>query len=147
MMAEFTGFALNWKGDALEAKIRDASRWGIDSVMADCVTTAKSLVPVKTSILQGSIQMRSAIDEGARISGYWGSFATIYARWVEEGTGPHVILPKTKKALFWPGAAHPVRMVFHPGTRPHPYLMPAAEMHYPSLGIRIRAKAEWGAEA
>lgn len=32
-------------------------------------------------------------------------------------TRPHVIEPRTKKALFWPGAAHPVRSVNHPGSR------------------------------
>lgn len=35
------------------------------------------------------------------------------------GTRPHVILPRFKKALFWDGAAHPVRSVFHPGTKPN----------------------------
>jgi phage virion morphogenesis protein len=31
-------------------------------------------------------------------------------------TSPSVIKPKTKKALFWPGAAHPVKSVRHPGS-------------------------------
>lgn len=137
-------FVLNWQGDQVLAKVRAATRWGMDSTMADCVTTAKSLVPVKTTILQGSIQMRPAVDSGGTITGYWGSFSTKYARWVEEGTGPHVILPRNKKALFWKGADHPVRMVNHPGTKPRPYLMPAAGMHYPSLALRIRAQMEWG---
>jgi bacteriophage HK97-gp10 putative tail-component len=39
-----------------------------------------------------------------------------YAGWLEDGTKPHVIRPKNKKALFWPGAAHPVKQVNHPGT-------------------------------
>jgi hypothetical protein len=134
-----------WKGDEIVRATRAAVKFGIDSVMADCVMTAKSLVPVKTTILQGSIQMRPAVDEGDKVTGYWGSFAVKYARWVEEGTGPHVIMPKTKKALFWPGADHPVRTVNHPGTKPHPFLIPAAEMHYPSLALRIRAQLEWGA--
>ncbi len=29
--------------------------------------------------------------------------------------GPRIIKPKNKKALFWPGAAHPVKSVKHPG--------------------------------
>lgn len=137
---------LNWKGDEIVKASQYAVRWGIDSTLSDCVTTAKSLVPVKTSILQGSIQMRPATDMGGRITGLWGSFAVKYALWVEEGTQPHVILPKTKKALFWPGADHPVRMVNHPGTQARPYLWPAADMHYPSLAMRIRAQMEWGAK-
>ncbi len=35
---------------------------------------------------------------------------------VERGSGPHVIEPKHAKALHWPGAAHPVARVHHPGT-------------------------------
>lgn len=45
-----------------------------------------------------------------------------YGRFLEEGTAPHVIRPKNKKALFWPGAAHPVKQVNHPGTKAYPIL-------------------------
>lgn len=38
------------------------------------------------------------------------------ALWVEEPTKPHIIRARVKKALFWEGAAHPVRGVQHPGT-------------------------------
>ncbi len=138
-MSEF-----NWRGEALTTEIKNACRFGIDSVMADCVVSAKGLVPIKTSVLQGSIQMRPAQDFGDRVMGYWGSFAVDYALHVEMGTKPHVILPRLKKALYWKGADHPVWMVYHPGTRGRPYLTPAAEMHYPSLGLRIRAQLEWG---
>jgi phage virion morphogenesis protein len=31
-------------------------------------------------------------------------------------TPAHVIKPKNKKALFWPGASHPVKSVNHPGS-------------------------------
>ncbi|WP_310601196.1 phage virion morphogenesis protein [Desulfobulbus sp.] len=31
-------------------------------------------------------------------------------------TSPHVIRPRTKKALAWPGARHPARSVNHPGS-------------------------------
>jgi len=37
--------------------------------------------------------------------------------WVEYGTPAHWILPRRKQALFWDGAIHPVRRVWHPGTR------------------------------
>lgn len=45
-----------------------------------------------------------------------------YGRFLEEGTPPHIIRPKNKKALFWHGASHPVRQVNHPGTKPYPIL-------------------------
>ncbi len=38
------------------------------------------------------------------------------AKILEDGTPPHVIEPKNKKALAWPGARHPVKKVNHPGT-------------------------------
>lgn len=48
-----------------------------------------------------------------------------YAAWVELGTDEHIIEPTKKKALFWPGAAHPVKRVRHPGTRAQPFMKPA----------------------
>lgn len=39
----------------------------------------------------------------------------------------HIIRPRTKKALYWPGASHPVRSVYHPGS-----VIPAR----PFLGLR-----------
>ena len=50
-----------------------------------------------------------------------------YARYVEEGTPPHRIQARRKKALHWKGARHPVFAVNHPGTRARPYLRPALE--------------------
>ena len=50
-----------------------------------------------------------------------------YGQYLEEGTPPHIIKPKKKKALFWNGALHPVKMVNHPGTEAHAAIGPAAE--------------------
>ena len=38
-----------------------------------------------------------------------------YAIYQDQGTRPYLIYPKNKKALFWPGAEHPVKFVAHPG--------------------------------
>lgn len=38
------------------------------------------------------------------------------ARILEDGTRAHVIEPRDKQALHWPGARHPVARVNHPGT-------------------------------
>lgn len=46
----------------------------------------------------------------------------VSARWVHDGTRPHTIEPRTQRALFWPGAAHPVRRVRHPGYKGNPFL-------------------------
>lgn len=42
--------------------------------------------------------------------------------WIVDGTKPHTIRPRTKKALFWQGASHPVAKVEHPGTPPFDFL-------------------------
>ena len=34
----------------------------------------------------------------------------------DTGTKAHAITPRKKRALYWPGAGHPVRRVWHPGT-------------------------------
>ncbi len=145
-MGEIQVTRLEWYGDRVTAAVVRATRFGMDSVMASCVSTAKSMVPRKTSVLQGSIQMRPTMISGVDLVGYWGSFGVKYALWVEQGTRPHVILPKTRQALYWPGADHPVRMVYHPGTKSRPYLIPAAQQHYPSLALRIKAELEWGGQ-
>lgn len=44
-----------------------------------------------------------------------------YAPYVELGTRAHTIRPRNRKALWWPEAEHPVRSVWHPGTRPNPF--------------------------
>lgn len=41
---------------------------------------------------------------------------------LERGSGPHVIRPKGKQALYWPGARHPVAKVNHPGTPAYHFL-------------------------
>ena len=48
-----------------------------------------------------------------------------YARGVEEGTRPHTLRAKNKKALYWKGAKHPVKSVRHPGSKAKPFLIPA----------------------
>lgn len=46
----------------------------------------------------------------------------VYAAFCQLGTKPHEIRPKNKKALFWKGLQHPVKLVRHPGTPPRPFL-------------------------
>ena len=40
-----------------------------------------------------------------------------YAQWVNDGTRPYTITPTSKKALYWEGADHPVKVVHHPGIK------------------------------
>lgn len=43
------------------------------------------------------------------------------------GKGRYVITPKRKRALHWPGAAHPVKRVSHPGVPARKFSERAAE--------------------
>jgi hypothetical protein len=49
------------------------------------------------------------------------SFAPEFV-WVIEGTKAHEILPVNAEALYWPGALHPVKRVWHPGTIANDYM-------------------------
>lgn len=50
-----------------------------------------------------------------------------YGEVLEEGSKPHIIKPRTKKALYWKGASHPVKAVNHPGTKGTPIIGPTIE--------------------
>lgn len=84
------------------------------------------------------------MGEAARVFG--GSRVSVgsslnYASWVVSGTRPHQILPRTAQALFWPGAAHPVRAVQHPGTKPNPFMQTALEAAAPQAEAILVAAA------
>ena len=78
--------------------------------------TIPPIVPYKTGQL--SMTFFSTVSN---LTATWGP-TVHYAADVEFGTGPHVILPVNKKALYWRGASHPVKKVNHPGTAPNPYM-------------------------
>lgn len=61
-----------------------------------------------------------------------------YGKYLEKGTPAHIIRPKVKKALFWNGAEHPVKLVHHPGTGAHPAILPAAEWGKDKLKTAIK---------
>ncbi|MFI5687899.1 hypothetical protein [Streptomyces sp. NPDC051636] len=86
----------------------------------DILTDARNLVPKRSGRLAESLRAEVQ-GKVLRV----GSLDCNYAVDVEMGTGPHVILPRNKKALSWPDADHPVARVNHPGTKPSPYLRPA----------------------
>lgn len=89
----------------------------------DIAEDAKRYCPKRTGALEDSIEHH--VEGGDLIVSATGSDEETYAAYVELGTMPHVIRPKTKQALYWEGAAHPVKVVHHPGTKPQPFLRPA----------------------
>lgn len=102
--------------DLARGSIHAGMTWLVEAIEAK----AKKEVPVKTSNLLRSITSNVSAD------GKKGEIRAIapYAKYVHEGTGlfgpfKTLIRPTTKKALFWPGAAHPVKSV--KGMKPRPF--------------------------
>lgn len=74
-----------------------------------------------------------------------------YSKFVEQGTRPHVILPRNAKALRFVinGQVIFAKKVNHPGSRPYPFmgpaLMKAERVLYRELHIGVdKAKRLWG---
>jgi Bacteriophage HK97-gp10, putative tail-component len=86
-------------------------------------TVAVRGCPVKTGRLRSSIRWRMGKD-GRGLFGLVGTDVE-YAGLIHSGTRPHIIVPKSKMALYWKGAQHPVRVVHHPGTKARPFLLNA----------------------
>lgn len=129
---------LNWNGEEVVKKVIFNARIAMDRVMSKCVIEAKGTVPKVTTALQGSIRMQPTKESGGQLVGRWGSYNIKYAIYIETGTDPYIIRPKNAKALFWDGAAHPVKVVHHPGIKAQPFLRPAADKFYPTLPAAIR---------
>ncbi|MFH9826727.1 HK97 gp10 family phage protein [Streptomyces bobili] len=104
----------------------DDVKRAVERTRIDVQNEARRRAPVDTGRLRSSIVSRA--EGSGRSVGYVIGSNVNYAAAVEYGTAPHVIKPVNKKALFWPGAAHPVAQVNHPGTRAQPFLRPAIEM-------------------
>ncbi|WP_236053381.1 HK97 gp10 family phage protein [Streptomyces musisoli] len=98
----------------------------VERTRIDVQNEARRRAPVDTGRLRSSIVSRA--EGGGRSLGYVIGTNVNYAAAVEYGTAPHVIKPKYKQALYWPGAAHPVAKVNHPGTAARPFLRPAIAM-------------------
>lgn len=119
------------------------------------VQYAKEEVPRKTGDLFNTIRLGAITADSAQVLA-GGQNGVGYAQVVEFGSRPHVIRPRRKKALFFAvsgktgpggnvrltgsvrskyrgsaskraaGGAVFAMVVHHPGTKPHPYLVPAA---------------------
>lgn len=103
--------------------------------------TTKATVPWRTGFLVQTF--RAELTTGML---RWFPTAS-YAPYVEFGTKPHTILPRNAKALFWPGAAHPVRKVNHPGTKPNPFMERILAASQPDIEMQFGAALQQITEA
>lgn len=68
----------------------------------------------------------------------------VYGPVVEYGSGPHTIIPIHRRALRFEvgGTTVFARRVEHPGTRPHPFLVPALMDNIDLVNHRVQARVE-----
>ena len=113
-------FDVKIKGfDTLDRDIGEAIETELARVMEEGAEKARATHAFRDR----SGALRASIHAG--IEGSWegGDLAGVlladaeHASHVEKGTRPHVIVPSRGRALFWPGAKHPVARVNHPGTK------------------------------
>lgn len=101
----------------LLAKQRAAALTAVNQGANHLVSQAQGEAPNRTGALAAGIHTTGArsTGSGAEAEVLTGAESNEYAIPQHEGAGPHVIRPKAEKALFWPGADHPVKQVNHPG--------------------------------
>lgn len=131
-MAGYLGGRYTVNGRAYETGLRrvlnrlsDETKAAARATAVDVQNEARRLCPVDTGRLRSSI-VHVVKDSGRKLDISIGTNVN-YAADVEYGTAPHVIRPVNRKALWWPGAAHPVASVNHPGTHAQPFMGPALE--------------------
>ena len=98
---------------------------------------SKREAPVKTGNLRRTITSR--VEQGGK-RGVVGTNAP-YARPVHDGQKKRDIYPSVKKALYWKGAAHPVRVVHRPAIKANPFFERAIAS---SRAAVERELADWG---
>jgi len=109
------------------ARLREAIRPRMENLAAEIEADIRRNAPVDSGELVRSIRRRGTVI----------TISAPHWHFVEYGTRPHVIRPRVKKALWWPEASHPVKQVFHPGTRPQPFIRPAATRQRRLRGISV----------
>jgi hypothetical protein len=129
-MIQYVRFSKDLRRIARElgANVASAKRAGMIALVEEIEARGVKHTPVRTSELANSETSHVNQDgsEG-RVQA-----TAKHARYIHDGTGlygPHkkkiVILPNKKKALFWPGAKHPVKKVVQQGIRPNPFFKKA----------------------
>lgn len=101
---------------ALEARVQQVH----DNVVRGVTFDAIRYAAVDTGEMRSTIHSRRVFARRSHVI-----VGTDHWMFVEFDTRPHIITPNNKEALYWPGAAHPVKLVHHPGTSAQPFMRPA----------------------
>ena len=92
-------------------KLTQAKQKGLEYSSQELIRVLMRNSPVDHGVLKKWFSESLGSDEAVIIS------PAEYAEWVKDGTRPYTITPTSKKAWYWEGADHPVRVVHHPGIR------------------------------
>jgi phage gpG-like protein len=120
---------------------------GKETFWGNMRVTGKGLSELRSRlILTDTSTLRNSINFRALARGVEGFTNVEYAAIHHLGgqTPAHEIRPRVKKALFWPGAAYPVKLVKHPGSKipARPFLLFQDEDVYGYLYPRLAAYLE-----
>jgi hypothetical protein len=145
--------------DQLQARLnalKGSPRGILKAWQIGTVAEAKLLVRRKTGFLGRSIGPGDLFSDHAIVVA-----RAPYAGDVEYGTRPHIIRPRTKSILRFPANGRSARLtgslrrggdavfareVHHPGTKPHPFLVPGARAALTKVGLTALVD-EWNRAA
>ena len=121
----------------LPGKMKKAQGQGLFYAAQDMVRFLMQNSPVDHGLLRQWF-IESIDDEQATIKS-----PAKYAIYQDQGTRPYLIYPNKKKALFWEGAEHPVKMVAHPGVEAKHFVQNSFEQLQPLIpGYFLKALEE-----
>ena len=124
--------------DEAESNVNKAIKDSAFNIQRNAMSNLTNNGSVKTGHLRRSI----SVDMG-NLEATIHTSNVKYAVMVEKGTKAHIIKPKSKKALYWKGASHPVKQVNHPGSKAKPYLIPAFEKEVPYFVDKLKEVVKW----
>jgi len=121
----------------LPGKFEKAKALGLKYAAQDMTRFLMQNSPVDHGLLRQWF-IESIDDEEAHIKS-----PAKYAIYQDQGTRPYLIYPNKKKALFWDGAEHPVKMVAHPGVEAKHFVQNSFEQIQPLIpGYWMKALEE-----
>jgi len=92
-------------------KVAQAKQKGLEYSSQELIRVLMRNSPVDHGLLKSWFVESMTSDEAVIKS------PAEYAQWVNDGTQPYTITPNSKRALYWEGLDHPVKVVHHPGIK------------------------------
>ena len=133
---------LNKRGEEIPVKLKklvSEVSFIVQGKVQDAAPINKGPDASSRGTLKSSIRIENLDDFTARI--FPDEHIAYYAEYVLSGTRPHII--EGKPWLSWPGASHPVRRVWHPGTYPNPFMTYGFQDSQSSIESEVELFRAW----